>query len=1026
MQIMWEFLSQYELPANTAGDLEFSAKIASNNNASREHGWETNSGALILAQYGQTGGYTTTGENVYHTIQLNEGTHYLSFDLEGTNEASYVVVRLSKIGEMDAFNTMNMTPFSSINEAVIDNAAYTLENKHVCIKFTTTGTGEYMLNINKDSKWSSITVKDIKINKTGTESGSKYANPISTDFTGYFNYNNRLFAQWNFDLTDAFRFNGLKIKGMASTPWVADRTNTDNPDDAKNGTIVFTYNAVLGNLSGSDTDEANYKQLTYDGNNDIIPVSAGLKFMAPAGAVKVHVDIANGQVTGAHLVVNKDVKLLVPYVENSYRNDRGHNNPDANVASTEEGALSNYEYCMHHIKRDILYMSFQQGNLWQHVKNEPIDLPGQQLFHNGGDEYVNGANYNKGDYMGNPNTPCILRFNDQTIIDRIGVNRNLTYSFYTEYIQELGYQKPFPGMRIVGEPSGARVANYGSTYDTYFNAVAMTYGGWTYAPYLPFNTNPEAHDETISDDWDELGVFNGYAKETKGSYQKDKEVFMNFSNIADVPNCDVYPAIDGFPVISKSFVPASSEALMPASINSTYHPTDNGKFKTGTYKANITPWSLPARGAYAKYEVSYPGVLNADVVMMEGKTYYIADEFGKLIKQPVYGKTASKDVVFNKLSQGMFSVSKTDYVKLVFDVYPGKTYYIFSNDAGLGIAGFYFEPFVYRKYTADSDYDGLTPEQKELKLRERIDLEVGSTELNDEVACNINISSADFNGTRTVTSPTKNPSNPASYSITKSNKAVKVKLNRNFTANTWNSICVPYSINKAQLQRVFGDDVEVILLRDIQKNNNGYKLTTANFITHINQDIIAGYPYFIKPSKAVEDGVETYACLENDILMNDITSVGKNTADESSLNGLAGYTFMGSYNPTLPTPNDNGGATLRKGSYYLNGNGELCMADKDYNMKGYRAWLQYTGNYPDANVKAILKALVNDDEEIDILQTTDIDDVNFGDVISENGTLSTVSNIYSVSGQLVRANASSTEGLPQGVYVVNGKKIIVK
>ena len=34
--------------------------------------------------------------------------------------------------------------------------------------------------------------------------------------------------------------------------------------------------------------------------------------------------------------------------------------------------------------------------------------------------------------------------------------------------------------------------------------------------------------------------------------------------------------------------------------------------------------------------------------------------------------------------------------------------------------------------------------------------------------------------------------------------------------------------------------------------------------------------------------------------------------------------------------------------------------------------------------------------------------------------------IYSVNGQVVRTNATTTKGLAKGVYVVNGKKVVVK
>ena len=37
-----------------------------------------------------------------------------------------------------------------------------------------------------------------------------------------------------------------------------------------------------------------------------------------------------------------------------------------------------------------------------------------------------------------------------------------------------------------------------------------------------------------------------------------------------------------------------------------------------------------------------------------------------------------------------------------------------------------------------------------------------------------------------------------------------------------------------------------------------------------------------------------------------------------------------------------------------------------------------------------------------------------------------VSDIYSLDGRLVRKNAASLEGLPKGLYIMNGRKMVVK
>ena len=35
-------------------------------------------------------------------------------------------------------------------------------------------------------------------------------------------------------------------------------------------------------------------------------------------------------------------------------------------------------------------------------------------------------------------------------------------------------------------------------------------------------------------------------------------------------------------------------------------------------------------------------------------------------------------------------------------------------------------------------------------------------------------------------------------------------------------------------------------------------------------------------------------------------------------------------------------------------------------------------------------------------------------------------NVYNVQGRMVRAKATTLEGLPQGVYIVNGRKIVIR
>lgn len=1013
MQVIWEFFSKgnqsetpFTCPNTVNNPFEFKARINTANNLARDHGWQTNTSSGILAQYGESGGYTTTDENVYHTVHLNAGEHTIKFHTTGTT-TNHVLVRIVQLCEFNNsnFDTMGKHSATITETPIVNNVAYMVQDDNdVVVPFTTTSAGEFLISIIKGGKWDNTAVTEVTIVPGLEKESLKPDHDVDTNFGGYFNYNNRLFAQWNFDLTDGFRMNARKLEVNSTDadhperPWTADLTNTDNPTNAQNGTIVFTYNKALG-TSGSDTDISKYDELTYDGNyvqnattNKLIAAAAGLKFNAPTGSVKIYVDIANGQVLGSHLVVNENVKMYVPYVENSYRNDK-------NEFSQPQDHVDDYKNCMHHINRDILYIALNQGSIWDewnnghfisqgHVKNECIDLPGEDLFRNGGDEYVNGKNYNKADYMGKAGTPCIIRFNRETNIDRIGVNRNLTYSFYTEYISEIGMTKPSVRYRNVGSPTGQKIANDGDTWTEHTNALAFTYGGWSNSDggnsYLDKNGNP------VTDSWSDLGVYTG-----KG--------FRTWGNMETPTKDDDAPiAIDGFPVVTMSSVPATSERLMP-STSDIYHPKDDGVLKTTSYVPNITPWTLPCRGAYAKYEVSYPGVLNADIVMNAGAYYYIADEFGKPITQDVFSRTASGNSNPVTKVDNHYSVAKTDYVKLSFNAYPGKTYYIFSNTAGIGLSGFYFEPFVNRPI-GGGEFD-----RKDVGYREMV--------LNDQEAFSTTLANYrnSLVGSDIISSPNAG-GGVTNYAINYSLDAVKVTLNRKYKAGVWSSICLPYSINQAQLEKVFGVGTEVILLRDVQKGDgdNGALSAKAHFITHMNQDIIAGYPYFIKPKNEVSK-IETYACLRDgeraDTPMNDITSDGK-IGTEQDYQGLAGFTFVGYLEPTTDQ--------LTKYSYYLASDGYLYQAPTTYSMKAYRAWLKYTGPDPSTSSK-LSYGLVDDCEIIPVENITGIEEIE-----ADNTRVMSNPNIYSINGQVVRSNTTDLKNLPKGIYIINGKKYIAK
>lgn len=919
-----------------------------------------------------------------------------------------------------------------------------------------------------------------------------------TDFAGYYRFDNRLSTQWNFDQCDGYRFNE---KNIDSNVW---------SKQTSGGNVIYTNKIAFGNQNNPDyTKTSNFAELTYDGAaGHKIAITSGLLFNAPAGSVQfiVSYDNSNGVKVqkGARLHVTPDVRLLIPYVENTYRNDLGGDKqPDEprdsleNIISTNRGE---YKNSPHHWKRDILYVSLTEGNVWDvwrwdthvtvpgHILNKCIDDNTKDLFNSGGEENVNGVKWYKMNYMGNHGTPCVIQFQRETTFNRLAVNRNLTYSFYSEYISDFGetYQQPRSRIRVIGSPAGALVANIGP-FLNYNGAIAFTYGGWLTEEssdvdidsvkndlndYYQYKADNSGNAVRVTDKWSELGVFTG---QNSGAEAFKKWTDAPTDIVQDI-NAPIAP--DGFPVLSVLNNPAKSGSLTfegdPAEEELSshgktlpnYHPRSNGNFFGGNsypYKENITPWSLPTRGAYLKFEPSYPGVLNVDFLQLPNAVYHIVDEFGIPYSDPVFIKNATvgKSVVdapaTNDRAKGYkLDCDKADYVKYSFNVYPGKTYYLFSNEAGLGFAGFYFEPYVNRydskaEYAQDKNVQESSVSDTDIEYA-RKDVGVYEISLDKntdysyptfpnpiksvdnlvEDSLSVYSKAAEWDETKeikTVYSPIHGSTDGSiaytPFKIHYSKRAVKVNLNRSFKKDTWNTICLPFSMNQVQMENIFGKGTRVILLRDLQNaDRNEDDKRTLSLICHENQDIIAGYPYFILP-KADVSNVETYACFDKfpETVNNEgkiptnpkISSVGPNTnVWDMSLKGEDTYTMMGTFSH----------ATVKKGSLYVNAKtGKLMKLNSDdATLDPYRAWFQLTGENSNEAWTKKLDAVVGIDADFE----DDATGIDIDELLSEQGIFTNASDVYSVNGQLVRKNALNLNDLPKGIYVVNGKKYIVK
>lgn len=89
-------------------------------------------------------------------------------------------------------------------------------------------------------------------------------------------------------------------------------------------------------------------------------------------------------------------------------------------------------------------------------------------------------------------------------------------------------------------------------------------------------------------------------------------------------------------------------------------------------------------------------------------------------------------------------------------------------------------------------------------------------------------------------------------------------------------------------------------------------------------------------------------------------------------------------------------------------------ADKKYGIRGFSGWFHKTNNSYSKDSELSLSLF--DDSSITPIETVKEDDLN----------RDTSGKVYSISGVLMKNNAADLNNLPKGIYVVNGKKYVVK
>ena len=107
--------------------------------------------------------------------------------------------------------------------------------------------------------------------------------------------------------------------------------------------------------------------------------------------------------------------------------------------------------------------------------------------------------------------------------------------------------------------------------------------------------------------------------------------------------------------------------------------------------------------------------------------------------------------------------------------------------------------------------------------------------------------------------------------------------------------------------------------------------------------------------------------------------------------------------------------TLPAGSYVMSNTGALTKLKNATTAKPFRAYLKYQGSNA-GNAKSLYTSIDWQNDE-----TTAINDIIF-----QSGILTESSDVYGIDGSIVRHDAQNLNDLSKGVYIVNGKKFVVK
>lgn len=291
-------------------------------------------------------------------------------------------------------------------------------------------------------------------------------------------------------------------------------------------------------------------------------------------------------------------------------------------------------------------------------------------------------------------------------------------------------------------------------------------------------------------------------------------------------------------------------------------------------------------------------------------------------------------------------------------------------------------------------------------------------------------------------------------------KNTVLHLNKTFTKDKWNSFVLPVSLKRDQFRQAFGANARLAKLSNLTSSEIQFQTVDMD----ANDAELKAYtPYIIFPTKIHTDNTKVSPAYKASLTKTNGESIPQEVVIKANHYDIPNVTFKTNNenkndlsqmdtktwvsNVTTEVANSNGTmkaygtfartfgseATQDKdgvyhfnkydilegrdnliGCYFFDKGNLYYSSERKRGLRGFSCWFKPVNSSEPTKVNLYIDGVANG--------TTGIDEVAFGD---EEPTGKAAKGIYNMNGQLV-SNGSDTTNLPAGMYIVNGKKCVVR